>query len=222
MNIPWEKLIVALDVEQEHDMRRIIDALAPYHVKFKIGPIAFIRFGPALVRTLVREGNDIFIDLKLHDIPHTMQESAVALAQLGCWAFTVHTKAGLTALQAVRAKTMPQPGTTQRMPLVLGVTELTSARADVSQVLALAGIADASGIDAVVASPQEAGALKKAFPRLLVVTPGIRGPHDEKGDQKRTMRASEAFAAGSDYIVVGRPIISKKDYVRAAHDVLRA
>jgi len=139
---------------------------------------------------------------------------------LGCWAFTVHIKAGEEALRAVKKEVAKaaRKGKLSR-PLILGVTELTSKKSSGNKVLQLAGIAQRSGLDGVVASAREAGRIKKKY-HLKVVTPGIRPPGAGKADQKRVATAGFALAQGAVYIVVGRPIIEQKDYLKAAEAVL--
>jgi len=218
----WEKLIVALDLNSEKEIDKVVRALAPKKAKFKIGSIAFTKFGPELVKKFTRKHIDIFVDLKLYDIPNTMKETARVITEMGCWAFTVHIKAGKEALVAVRdgVKKLAQEKNI-RKPIILGVTELTSAKASKEDILNLVKLAHEVKLDGVIASPQEAQAIKAKFKGALkVVTPGIRSPLDEKGDQKRITTAKTAFNNGADYIVVGRPIISKKDYLKAAEEVL--
>jgi orotidine-5'-phosphate decarboxylase len=219
----WEKLIVALDLNSEKEINKVVKALSPKSVKFKIGSIAFAKFGPSLVRKFTKKNIDIFVDLKLHDIPNTMKETAGVITEMGAWALTVHTKAGKEALNAVREEVKRKAREKNiRKPLILGVTELTSAKASVEEVLKLARLAFEAKIDGVIASPQEARAIKAKFKNALkVVTPGIRSPLDDKGDQERITTAQTAFNNGADYIVVGRPIISRKDYLSAAEIVIR-
>lgn len=221
--LSWDKLIVALDLDNEKEIQKVVKILAPKNVKFKIGSIAFTKFGPSLVRKFTKKNIDIFVDLKLYDIPNTMKETARVIAEMGCWAFTVHIKAGRGALIAVRdeVKKIAQEKNI-RKPLILGVTELTSSKASKASVLKLAALANEAKLDGVIASAQEAQAIKAKFENLKVITPGIRSALDEKGDQKRTTTAKTAFESGADYIVVGRPIISKKDYLAAAQEVIKA
>ncbi len=214
----WAKLIVALDLVDKQKIERIVKALSPQGVKFKIGLIAFSRFGPELVKSLVRKRLDVFLDLKLYDIPNTMKETARIIAGLGCWAFTVHLEAGEDALKEVR-KTIDN--FSKKKPLILGVTKLTSKRASLAEVLALVKVAKKAKLDGVVASAQEVETIKQRFGKnLLVVTPGIRSRREEKKDQLRITTAQEALTKGADYLVVGRPIITKKDYLKASREVL--
>ncbi len=136
--LQWERLIVALDLHSEREITRAVKTLAPKRVKFKIGSIAFTKFGPELVRKFTRKDIDIFVDLKLHDIPNTMKETARIIAEMKCWAFTVHTKAGIKALMAVRDEVRQVAFSKKtRKPIILGVTELTSSKASEKDVLKL-------------------------------------------------------------------------------------
>jgi orotidine-5'-phosphate decarboxylase len=219
----WKKLIVALDFDDKKLINKVVKTLSPKGVKFKIGLQAFTKYGPELLKPLIKQKADIFLDLKLHDIPNTMKSAAAVIAGMGCWAFTVHTKAGIEALKEVRAQVLLTSKQKKlRCPLILGVTELTSSNAGLEDVLKLAKLAADARIDGVIASAKEASAIKRKYGnKLKVITPGIRNPNDDIGDQKRVMTAKNAFAAGADFIVVGRPIISKKDYLKAAIEVLK-
>lgn len=222
MNNNWEKLIVALDLEKKIEIEKVVDLLAPKGVKFKIGSIAFTKFGPDFVKGFISRGIDVFLDLKLYDIPNTMAKTSSIITELGCWAFTVHLHSGGEALGAVKgavsdtAKRLNKPE-----PLILGVSVLTSSKATKAEINNLVKRADCIGLGGVISSADDVKEIKKEFPKLKVVTPGIRNPSDARGDQKRVATASVAFANGADYIVVGRPIIGKNDYLKAAEDILQ-
>jgi orotidine-5'-phosphate decarboxylase len=220
MALKWDKLIVALDSDDKKKLLSIAKALGPKGVKFKIGLRAFVKFGPSLVKQFTDKGFDVFLDLKLHDIPNTMKQAAAVMAEMGVWAFTVHAKAGEEALRQVKAEVEAVcKAQKKRKPIILAVTELTSSNATPEQVMALIKTVGGVGLDCVC-SAHEAAAIRKAFPKMKIVTPGIRGPEDAVGDQKRVMTAKAAFKEGASYIVVGRPIIEKKDYAAAAEGVL--
>jgi len=218
----WPRLIVALDLEDKKKINRIVDALSGRGVRFKIGSIAFTRFGPDLVCGLVRRQLDVFLDLKLHDIPNTMRQTAAVITRMGCWAFTVHVCAGTEALKAVVEEvSLTAKKFNVRKPQVLGVTVLTSQVSSLEEVVRRAEIAQKAGLDGVIASPRESAAIKGRFKKLKVITPGIRSSSDVSGDQKRTATAQFALTeGGADYIVVGRPIIGQRDYLAAARLVL--
>ncbi|MFH1504103.1 MAG: orotidine-5'-phosphate decarboxylase, partial [Candidatus Omnitrophota bacterium] len=170
---------------------------------------------------IIKEKVDVFLDLKLYDIPNTMKRTASVIAQLGCWAFTVHLQAGEKALAAVKEEVVnvsKQRGC--RLPLILGVTILTSSQSVDSDVDGLVGLADKVGIDGVIASARDARRIKSNYPDIKVVTPGIRNTGDDIGDQLRITTAQVAFEAGVDYIVVGRPIINEDNYLDAAKHLL--
>ncbi|MDP8290471.1 MAG: orotidine-5'-phosphate decarboxylase [Candidatus Susulua stagnicola] len=222
MNNNWEKLIVALDSDKRSEIEKVVETLAPKGVKFKIGSITFTKFGPDFVKELVDRGIDVFLDLKLYDIPNTMARASSIITELGCWAFTVHLQAGREALEAVKIAvkdTANKLGKTG--PLILGVSVLTSSKATQGEINQLVKQADCAGIEGVISSAHDVKDIKKDFPNLKVITPGIRNLLDQKGDQKRIATASLAFANGADYIVVGRPIIEKIDYLKAAEEILR-
>ena len=224
--LAWGKLIVALDLENKIEINKVITVLSPKGVKFKIGSIAFTKFGPEFVRTLIERKVDIFLDLKLHDIPNTMKQTAAVITELGCWAFSIHLEAGKEALEAVKQGVATRAKISDlRPPLILGITILTSTllpkEGQILRVARLTKLAEITGMSGVVASPLEVKSIKHNCPALIVVTPGIRNPEDSPGDQKRIATAGEAFSAGADYIVVGRPIITKDDYLKAAEDILQ-
>lgn len=212
----WKKLIIALDLEEADRIKKAVRVFGPRGVKFKIGSIAFTRFGPALVKSLAAKGRDIFLDLKLYDIPNTMARTAGIITTLGCWAFTVHIQAGPEALKAVRRRVRETAKKLKvRRPLILGVSELTSRKTSRSKVLALAAVAAKAKLDGVVASAWEAGPIKRKY-RLKVITAGIRPEGEKSDDQKRVATARFALKQGADYLVVGRPIISRPNWLQAA------
>ncbi|MGH9459489.1 MAG: orotidine-5'-phosphate decarboxylase [Thermoanaerobaculia bacterium] len=219
-----ERLIVALDRATREDVIALVDRLHGVAGVFKIGLQAFVANGPDLVREITGRGEKVFLDLKLHDIPHTVARAVEALGPLGVSMVTVHASGGRAMLRA--AADAAQGG-----PLVLGVTVLTSlGEGDLDEVgLAggtgasverLARLAAAAGLGGVVASPREIGMIRAAAPSLRIVTPGIRAAGDAGGDQARTLSAAEAVAAGADCIVVGRPITDAPDPRAAAEAIL--
>ena len=220
MKLAWDRLIVALDLDEIEEMKEIVRVLAPKGVKFKVGLRSFTKYGPDFVKWCMENGGDVFLDLKLHDIPNTMKQAAAVIAEMGCWAFTVHLKAGKEALIAVKEEVEAVAlAKGLKTPIILGVSELTSSNATTEDVMKLIAIADDVGID-VVCSAKESSTIREKYSEIKIVTPGIRGPQDAAGDQKRVMTAQQAFKEGSTYIVVGRPIISKDDYLKAAETIL--
>lgn len=219
----WNKLIVALDVTDRKQVKNIISTLAPKVKKFKVGLIPYTQFGPEIINWVNKVKAQVFVDLKLYDIPNTMIETAKLFVKMNAWGFTVHAKVGQDNLKLLKEEVVKEAKILKRnAPLVIAVTELTSANASLSDVLKLAAVANMAGVDGVVASAREAEVIKEKYPKLIIVTPGIRNPKDDAGDQKRIMSAQAAFCAGADFIVVGRPIVNKKDYLLAAKEVLTA
>jgi len=221
MKLNWQKLIVALDLEDKKEITAVVKALSPYGVKFKIGYIPFIKFGSEFIKKLIGEKADVFVDLKLHDIPNTTRRAAGLIAELGAWAFTVHSCGGEEMLKAVCAEVdLTVKKNKIKRPLILGVTVLTSEATTPEKVLARAAVSFNCGLDGVIASAQEAKLIKEALPKLKVVTPGIRLPEGNAGDQKRVMTAQGAFKAGADFIVAGRPILENGNYLTNAQKIL--
>lgn len=214
------KLIVALDFAQPSQALSLIEQLTPEHCGVKIGSELFTRSGPALVKNMVARGFRVFLDLKFHDIPHTVAQACQAAADLGVWMLTVHATGGAAMLEAARHALEPYG---ERRPKVVAVTVLTSLAAhDLStvgvtgtlpqQVERLAGLVQAIGLDGVVCSAQEVADLKKQCGSgFLAVTPGIRLPGDALHDQARVITPQAALAAGSDYLVMGRSITQAAD-----------
>lgn len=215
----WDKLIVALDLTSEAQIKRVISSLSPKVKKFKVGLISYTRFGPEVVRWAREKGADIFLDFKLYDIPNTMVETAKAFVDLEVWAFTVHLKAGRETLQILKKEISKYAkARKKRRPLIIGVTELTSSKSSLRDILKLAKIASVSKIDGVVCSVWEAAKIKKEL-KLKTITPGIR-KKAAADDQKRVATVGDALKAGVDGFVVGRPIIKQKNYLKAAEDIL--
>lgn len=230
---PSEKLIVALDVPARDAALALVQALRPRVTRFKVGMELFTACGPALVREILERGGQVFLDLKYHDIPHTVARAGVAAARLGVGMFTVHLSGGpLMARRA--ADELEAHCQVHRIPRprILGVTVLTSLeQADLEaigvlrpvedQVLALAEMAKTAGLDGVVASPREVGRIRESCgANFLIVTPGVRPAGSEPDDQARILTPRQALEAGADFLVVGRPIVRAKDPLEAAEGIL--
>jgi orotidine-5'-phosphate decarboxylase len=227
-----DQLLVALDVDTVEDAKRLADRLRGFVGGFKIGSRLFTAHGPRFVEELVGRGDRVFLDLKFHDIPNTVAGAVGAAARLGVWMVNVHASGGLDMMRAAReaadeeaAKVLQSP------PLVVAVTVLTSMGEQTlpdigvsgglgDQVVRLATLAQSAALDGVVASPREIALIRaQCGERFAIVTPGIRGLSDLKGDQTRTESAPAALEAGASYIVVGRPIIAAPDPRAAAEAI---
>lgn len=227
-----DQLLVALDVDTVEEARALADRLRGVVGGFKIGSRLFTSEGPSFVAELASQGDRVFLDLKFHDIPNTVAGAVAAATRLGVWMVNVHASGGSAMMRAARAAADEEAARRSRpAPLVIAVTMLTSLtqealteiglrEAVASQVERLAALTEASGLDGVVASPQEIAIIRRRCARqFAVVTPGIRGAGDQQGDQQRTMSAAEALAAGASYLVVGRPIIAAADPRAAAERI---
>jgi orotidine-5'-phosphate decarboxylase len=210
-------VIVALDLASAEEAIAMAKRIAPIFPYFKIGIKLFTQAGPALVREALQYGK-VFLDLKFYDIPTVVADAAFQAARLGVSLLTLHASGGVEMMKLCRERIAGL----ERKTRLLGVTVLTDLsefgidRAAPQQVELLAGLVRSAGLDGLVCSPAELPDLRPKFPELLMVTPGIRGAEDEKGDQKRTASPSSALAAGADYVVIGRPIIAAADPVVAA------
>jgi orotidine-5'-phosphate decarboxylase len=223
-----ERLVFPLDYGSLAEARAAALRLAPHVGVLKVGLELFVREGPAAVRLGEELGLQVFLDLKLHDIPETVERAVAAAAALGVRYLTVHAAGGtaMLARAAARAAQAPKPLT------LLAVTLLTSLDASDLQaqhiegppadyVLRVARLAWAAGIRGFVASPAEARALREALgPEGLLVTPGIRPAGSDAGDQKRIATPEKAIADGADLLVVGRPIRDAADPPAAAQLVV--
>jgi len=221
-----DKLLVALDVESGERALQLVTALRGLAGGFKIGNRLFTMEGPALVRRIADSGARVFLDLKYHDIPNTVEQAVEAAVHTGAWMINVHASGGVAMMQAAaRAARDTCVKLGRPAPLMIGVTVLTSMDQDalrsigvqrpvLEQVLALARMTKDAGLQGVVASAQETSEIRKACgPDFQIVTPGIRGAAagTDRNDQSRTMGPAEAIRAGASYIVVGRPIIAAAD-----------
>ena len=229
------RIIVALDVETAAEARRIVDELRDEIGAFKIGLRLFTAEGAGFVRELVEKGIRIFLDVKFHDIPNTVAQASVEVARLGVWMFNVHaTGGGEMMRRTVEAVTEFCERENLVRPKMIGVTVLTSStretlretgveREPVTQVVRLAQLTAKCGLDGVVASPHEVEAVRNAVDRddFLIVTPGIRPAFATNDDQKRVMTPGEAVRVGSDFLVIGRPILKAGDRKAAAESVIR-
>ncbi|HKX16384.1 MAG TPA: orotidine-5'-phosphate decarboxylase [bacterium] len=223
---PRDRLIVALDTPSLPEAEALADRLAGAVRWFKIGPQLFTPAGPAAVAAIRRRG-EIFLDLKFHDIPSTVAAGVAAAARLGVSLCNVHALGGRAMIEAAS-----RAARETRMR-VIAVTLLTSGdaatledigvrEAPAAETLRLARLAQAGGLDGVVAPPLDAAAVRKACgPEFLIVSPGIRPMDGDRDDQRRTDTPAAAVAAGADMLVVGRAIIRADDPRRVVEEIIR-
>jgi orotidine-5'-phosphate decarboxylase len=222
---PKDRLIVALDLPAVEAAEAMVARLGDSVTFYKIGYQLAYAGGLPLVRKLADNGKKVFIDLKLHDIGNTVARGVESIAKLGATFLTVHAypqtmKAAAEAragtdlkILAVSVLTSYDDGDLHAAGYRFGVSDLVEARAQQAQVL---------GIDGLVCSPEEAGAVRKVVGhQMKLVTPGVRPAGSASGDQKRIMTPARAIAAGADYLVVGRPVLEAAD-PKAVADAIQA
>lgn len=219
--ISGPRVIVALDYPDRAAALALVERLEPGSCRLKVGKELFTRAGPQLVEELTARGFEVFLDLKFHDIPNTVASACHAAAELGVWMLNVHALGGERMLHAAR-EGCARAG---RNPLLVAVTILTSmdtqelaavglAGSPEDNVLRLATLAHACGLDGVVCSSREAVVLRKRIgPGFILVTPGIRPAGSRQDDQRRVMTPQEAVSSGASYLVIGRPVTRADDPV---------
>jgi orotidine-5'-phosphate decarboxylase len=222
--MPDPRIIVALDYPAASAALAMADRLDPSRCRVKVGKELFTRAGPAVVESLHARGFQVFLDLKFHDIPNTVAGACRAAADLGVWMLDVHASGGSVMMQAAR-DALGAPG--RGAPLLIAVTVLTSLdegdlaqlgilATPATQVVRLAMLAQACGMDGVVCSPADLPHLREAVsPSFLAVTPGVRPAGTTTGDQKRIATPAAALAAGASHLVIGRPVTAAPDPLAA-------
>lgn len=223
-----ERIILALDMDNLNDAKRLISTLKNYIKVFKVGNQMFTQSGQEIIRVLKENNCSVFLDLKFHDIPNTVARAGEEATRLGVFMFNLHTSGGhLMMRECVASCKKLAESEGLRLPYIIGVTILTSLnqndlinlgfnRKIKDQVLHLASLAKEAGLDGVVASPDEVRDIKKLCGEdFLTVVPGIRPSWSLKDDHQRLSTPKKAFEEGADYIVIGRPITSAKDPVEA-------
>jgi orotidine-5'-phosphate decarboxylase len=216
-------IIVALDYPNADAALAMAANLDPKDCRVKVGKELFTRCGPQILDGLHKQGFDVFLDLKFHDIPNTTANAVAVAADLGVWMVNVHASGGRRMMDACVEKL----SAFKQKPMLIGVTVLTSMQGEdlaelglaispLEQVMRLAALTKECGLDGVVCSSHEVIDLKARFgKRFKLVTPGIRPAFSVKGDQRRVMTPNEAVSAGSDYLVIGRPITQAEDPLKA-------
>lgn len=229
---PQDKIIIALDVANTDGALRLLDSIAgdgESPVVCKIGLELFTAEGPSVVKAVQSRGCSVFLDLKFHDIPNTVAHAVKSALDLGVAMTTLHACGGPVMMEAA-AKAAEGSDL-----LLLAVTVLTSMDSTQltatgitsdpeTQVLVLAGLASEAGIGGIVCSPREINTVRTAYgAKLRLVTPGVRPHWAETGDQKRVMTPAEAVNAGSDWLVIGRPITAAENpreaYLRIVEEI---
>jgi orotidine-5'-phosphate decarboxylase len=213
-----QRIITALDVEGREPALALIRKLHKARV-FKVGLELFTAEGPGLIRDIRDMGKDVFLDLKMHDIPNTVGEAVRMGVRHGAYMMTIHTSGGAEMMaRAAEVARIESAKLGTARPILLGVTILTSLKGEdlgaigmaadtAGQVRRLAGLARKAGMDGIVCSAQEIEIVRTEIgPEMLIVTPGIRPAGSDVQDQKRVMTPALAVAKGSDYLVIGRPI----------------
>ncbi|HLK12962.1 MAG TPA: orotidine-5'-phosphate decarboxylase [Candidatus Binatia bacterium] len=227
------RLIVALDVDTLKEAEALVRSLGREVDFFKVGKQLFLHTGPEVVRMIHRHGGEVFLDLKFHDIPHTVAKAGVAAARLGVRFFDLHASGSFEMMAQTQAEvTRACRREGLRRPKLLAVTVLTSLRrSDLRRVgvddevehqaVRLARLARRAAMDGVVASPLEIARIRRACGRgFLIVTPGVRPPSAALDDQKRVLAPGEAMRLGADYLVIGRPVRDAPDPLAMVREVV--
>jgi orotidine-5'-phosphate decarboxylase len=225
------KIIFALDVDNFAAAKHWVSVLNDQVGMFKVGKQLFTAYGPDIVRMVENSGAGVFLDLKYHDIPNTVAMASLEAARLKVKLFNVHALGGYE-MMARTMDVLHKEYHGNEQPKVLAVTILTSSDAQTlrevgielpvpEMVVRLAKLAQKAGINGVVASPQEVAQVREACgPDFIIVTPGVRPSFSSTDDQKRIMTPAEAVKAGSDYLVIGRPISAASDPPAAADAII--
>jgi len=217
------KIILALDVDTFAKAKYFVNKLYPKIKIFKVGVQLFTACGPKIIEYIRKKGAQVFLDLKFFDIPHTVSGAVRQAVRMRVKMLTMHILGDEEMIRAAsKAAGEESRRQKRKRPLLIGVTVLTSKETKSSDVLTLAKIGIECGLDGVVCSAREAAFLKKEIrKRFVIVTPGIRPKKSKKHDQKRTATVSEAIAAGSNFLVIGRPILQADNPLKAAEEILK-
>ncbi|MGE5197970.1 MAG: orotidine-5'-phosphate decarboxylase [Deltaproteobacteria bacterium] len=216
------KIILALDVASLSRAGYFLNKLYPRIKLFKIGSVLFTACGPRAIELIRKKGGRVFLDLKFFDIPNTVAQAVAQAVRHKVSMLTLHINGGEEMIRAaVKAAKDESRRLKIKKPLLIGVTVLTSKKAYPREILALARSGLSWGLDGVVCSARESAFLRKKIKgNFVIVTPGIRADRAKGNDQKRTATASEALAAGSSFLVIGRPILEAEDPLRALKELI--
>ena len=228
-----EKLVLALDVEDINDAKKLVDEMSPYIGTFKVGLQLFCGYGLEIVNYIKQKNSDFFLDVKLHDIPNTVEHASYNVIKNGATFFNVHATGGIEMMKAARhGADEASLKYSSKKPLILAVTVLTSISQEVLSdelqnkqsvedfAINLAKNAKTAGLDGVVASARELKGIKKELGSdFKVLTPGIRPKWSLKDDQQRIATPASAIADGADYIVLGRAVTKADDKIEAIEKI---
>lgn len=231
MSVYGPRIVVAMDFDNAEQCIAMAKRLSPKDCRLKVGKELFTACGPRIVEQLMAFGFDVFLDLKFHDIPNTTAKAVKAAAELGVWMVNVHASGGERMMTAAREILEQRSG---RRPLLIAVTVLTSMdaadlagvgidRSPEEHVMMLAQLTQRCGLDGIVCSAQESSEMRTRFGTdFCLVTPGIRLDSSPADDQRRTLTPSAAIAAGSSYLVIGRPITQSPDPVATCQSIIQS
>ncbi len=230
-----ERIMVALDYPGAAEARQLIEALKGIPCYMKVGMQLFYSAGPQFVASLKEQGYKVFLDVKMHDIPNTVKGGSESVTRLGVDMFNVHAAGGKQMMEAALEGVDKALNGGTSKPIVIGVTQLTSTSlAVMNEEIGIAGsveeaviryaqLAQSAGLHGVVASPLEVTRIKEACgTEFVTVTPGIRPAGAAIGDQSRVMTPAEAFAQGTDFVVIGRPITAAEDPRSALEAIIQS
>ena len=224
------RIIVAMDFDNADQCLAMANRLSPNDCRLKVGKELFTACGPKIVEQLMQLGFSIFLDLKFHDIPNTTTKAVKAAAELGVWMVNVHASGGRRMMESARNILEQRVG---HKPLLIAVTVLTSMeendlleigidRNPEEQVMTLARLTHSSGLDGIVCSAQEAQVMRREFGKdFCLVTPGIRLESSPADDQRRTLTPAAAITAGSNFLVIGRPITNSLNPVETCSSIIQ-
>jgi len=225
------RVIVALDYPDAGQAMHLVGRLSPRLCRLKVGKELFTAAGPTLVRRLVDDGYEVFLDLKFHDIPNTVHKAVAAAARLGVWMINVHALGGRDMLLAAREAAVTAD---QRELRLIAVSVLTSTsqagleeigihKSIEQEVIDLTTLSLECGLDGMVCSALEASSIRQRFgPEPLLVTPGIRPAGSASDDQHRIMTPRRAIDSGASYLVIGRPVTAHRDPLRQLEEINRS
>lgn len=219
------KIIIALDYDNKRDVLNLCDQLDPKYCRLKVGKQLFTQLGPDIIELLHAKNFEIFLDLKFHDIPITVYKACIEAYKLGVWMLNIHLLGGSEMVLAAKQARDEQ----NTSALLIGVTLLTSHNDEslkflnlpsrLSTVQRLAQMAQSCQIDGVVCAPSDINTIKEATSDLVYVTPGIR-LSDQNDDHDRIYTPKKAILAGSDYLVIGRPITESNNPMKVIDKIV--